>query len=235
LDLKNLEEEFLKANLAADNPPPEFRLLLAEIEAAQNDATGALFGALRTVPDYSQLEFSDLPEEVWNFLYPQAYWDLIERQARLNNLDPYLVMGLVRQESAFNPRALSGANARGLMQILPETAARSNRPSRTRVAARRLYDPNYNVEVGCAYLAALLKDFGGRPELALAAYNAGDFRVRDWTAKYTFRNSGIFLESIPISATRTYVELVLRDAEVYRQLMTGSPNFAKCPAAPPGE
>ena len=173
------------------------------------------------------MEFSDLPQEVWGFLYPQAYWKLIERQARLNKLDPYLVMGLIRQESAFNARALSVANARGLMQILPETAAHSSRPSRTRTAARRLYDPNYNVRVGCAYLAGLMKEFDGRPELAMAAYNAGDFRVKDWMKKYTFRDSGMFLESIPIPATRTYVELVLRDAEIYRQLLSGSPHFAQ--------
>jgi soluble lytic murein transglycosylase len=231
LDLKTLEEEFLRATLDVDHPPAELHLLLAEISAAQDDATGALFGALKTAPGYTQMEFSDLPEEVWNLLYPQAYWKLIERQARLNNLDPYLVMGLVRQESAFDARALSVANARGLMQVLPETAARSNRPSRARSAAQRLYDPTYNVQVGCAYLAALMKDFEGRRDLALAAYNAGDSRVKEWVRKYTFRDPGMFLESIPIPATRTYVELVLRDAEIYRQLLSGSPHFAECPQA----
>jgi soluble lytic murein transglycosylase len=228
LDLRNLEEEFLKAALAVDNPPAELRLLLAETSAAQTDATGALFGALRAVPAYARIEFPDLPEEVWDFLYPQAYWKLIEAQARLNHLDPYLVMGLVRQESAFNARALSVANARGLMQILPETAAQSTRPSRTRNAARRLYDPTYNVRVGCAYLAVLMKDFDGRPELALAAYNAGDFRVKDWVKKSSLRDPAMFLETIPIPATRTYVELVLRDTEIYRQLLSGSPHFAQC-------
>jgi soluble lytic murein transglycosylase len=89
--------------------------------------------------------------------------------------------------------------------------------------------------VGCAYLATLLKDFDGRTELALAAYNAGDFRVREWTGEYTFRTSGMFLESIPIPATRTYVEQVLRDAEVYRQLIGGSPHFATCHTAHSGE
>ena len=228
LDLKNLEEEFLKAALAVDNPPAELRLLLAETSDAETDATGALFDALKAVPAYARIEFSDLPEEVWGFLYPQAYWKLIEAQARLNHLDPYLVMGLVRQESAFNVRALSVANARGLMQILPETAAQSTRPARTRNAARRLYDPNYNVRVGCAYLAKLLKDFDGRPELAMAAYNAGDSRVKDWVKTSSLRDPAMFLETIPIPATRTYVELVLRDAEIYRQLLSGSPHFAQC-------
>jgi soluble lytic murein transglycosylase len=137
-------------------------------------------------------------------------------------------MGLIRQESAFSPGALSVANARGLMQVMPQTAAETTR-SRARTARRLLYDPNYNVRVGCMYLAKLLKEFDGKPEFAMAAYNAGDFRVKDWMKKYTFRDEGVFLESIPISATRAYVEQVLRDAEVYRQLLSGSPRFAHCP------
>ena len=229
LDLKNLEEDFLKAAVAGDNPPAELRLLLAGISASQNKPASALVNALRIAPAYAQMEFSDLPKEVWGFLYPRAYSNLIERQARLNHLDPYLVMGLVRQESAFDARALSVANAVGLMQILPETAAHSSRRARTRAAARRLNDPAYNVRTGCAYLRGLMKDFDGHPELAMAAYHAGDFRVKDWVTKYTFRDPGMFLESIPIPATRTYVELVLRDAEIYRQLLSGSPHFAVCP------
>ena len=233
LNLKSLEEDFLKAAVAGDNPPPELRLLLAEIYREQNNAASALFCLLKAEPAYAQVEFSELPQEAWDFLYPQAYRKLIVSEARLNHLDPYLVMGLIRQESAFSPLALSVSNARGLMQVLPETAARTKRSSRTRVVGRRLYNPTYNVRVGCAYLASLMKVFDNRPELAMAAYHAGDFRVKDWVSKYTFRDPGMFLESIPIPATRTYVELVLRDAEVYRQLLSGSPHFAKCPQAQP--
>ncbi|MGO8788044.1 MAG: transglycosylase SLT domain-containing protein [Terriglobia bacterium] len=233
LNLKSLEEDFVKAAVAGDNPPPELRLLLAEIYREQNNAASALFSALRAAPAYPQVEFSDLPEEVWGLLYPRAYRSLIVSQARLHHLDPYLVMGLIRQESAFNPLALSISNARGLMQVLPETAAHSSRPSRTRLAGRRLYNPTYNVRVGCAYLAGLMKDFDNRPELAMAAYHAGDFRVKDWLSKSASRDPDKFLESIPIASTRTYVEAVLRDAEVFRQLSRGSPHFATCPQARP--
>jgi soluble lytic murein transglycosylase len=231
LDLKDLEEDFLRGSLAGENPPADLRVLLARVYAAQKDPAAALFAASRAAPVYPQMAFADLPKEIWDFLYPQEYWKLVQSQARLNHLDPYLVMGLIRQESAFSPRALSSADARGLMQLLPETAAHSTRPSRTRAAKRRLYDPNYNVRVGCAYLAGLLKEFDGRRELAMAAYNAGDFRVKDWLAKYTFPDSGAFMESIPIPATRVYVEQVLRDAEIYRQLSSGTPHFAKCSEA----
>lgn len=229
LGLQSLEEDVLKAALTGNHP--ELHLLLAEDYLARQNVAGALFSAMHIAPAYAQMEFSDLPKEVWDFLYPHAYWQLIEGQARLNHLDPYLVMGLVRQESAFSAHALSSANARGLMQVLPETAANSNRPSRTRLAGRRLYDPAYNVRVGCTYLASLMKDFDNRPELAMAAYHAGDFRVRDWLSKFSSRDPGRFLESIPIPSTRAYVELVLRDAEVYRQLMSGFPRFARCGAS----
>ena len=236
LNLPDVEQDVLKAALTGENTPPDLRILLAANYSAQGNAASALFAALKMAPGYSQMEFSDLPAEVWDFLYPQAYSKLIQEQARLNNLDPYLVMGLIRQESAYNPQALSVSNARGLMQVLPTTAAQTTRSSRVRLAGKRLYDPNYNVKVGCAYLAGLLKEFDGQAEFAMAAYNAGDSRVKEWTKKYTFRDRTVFLESIPIPATRTYVEQVLRDAEVYRQLLSGAPRFAQCAqrqASPP--
>jgi soluble lytic murein transglycosylase len=231
LNLKDLEEEFLKTAVARDNSPAELRLLLAQVYDDQKKPASALFCALKASPDYPQLAFSDLPEEIWNYLYPRAYGKLIEGQAHLRHLDPYLVMGLIRQESAYSPLALSVSNARGLMQVLPETAARTNHTTRTRLVGRRLYDPAYNVRVGCVYLAGLLKDFDNRPDLAMAAYHAGDFRVRDWQGKSSFRDPAMFVESIPIPATRTYVELVLRDAQIYRELLSGSPHFAPCTKA----
>ncbi len=232
LNLPDLEQDFLKAAIAGDNLPVDLRLMLAGTYSAQGNVAGALFASLRTVPGYSQMEFSDLPKETWDFLYPRAYSDLIETQARANSLDPDLVMGLIRQESAYNPKAESNANARGLMQLLPKTAAETAHTSRVRATGQRLYDPNFNVKVGCAYLAQLLKEFDGQPEFAVAAYNAGDFRVKQWMKQYAFRDRAVFLESIPIPATRNYVELVLRDAEVYRKLASDMPHFAQCAQTP---
>jgi soluble lytic murein transglycosylase len=137
-------------------------------------------------------------------------------------------MGLIRQESAFSARATSSADARGLMQVLPQTASPSKRLSRIRSTGARLYNPTYNVRFGCSHLQSLLKEFNGKLELALAAYNAGDFRVRDWMKSNSFQDSSEFLEAIPIHATRVYVESVLRDAAIYRQLLTGSAKFATC-------
>jgi soluble lytic murein transglycosylase len=228
LSLDGLAEQYLKAWLATRPALPELRFLLSRLEAGQGNVSAAISEAIKIVPDYPSYEFSELPREMWNLLFPQSYWKLVQRQARANRLDPYLVMGLIRQESGFNARATSSADARGLMQVLPKTASRSTRPARIRSTGARLYNPTYNVRFGCSYLRSLLKDFDGKPEMALAAYNAGDFRVRDWLKSNSFRDSSEFLEAIPIRATRVYVESVLRDAAIYRQLLTGAAKFAKC-------
>ena len=228
LSLDGLAEQYLKASLAMRPAPPELRFFLSRLEAGQGNVSAAIFEAIKIVPDYPSYEFSELPREMWDLLFPQSYWKLVQRQARANRLDPYLVMGLIRQESAFNARATSSADAHGLMQVLPKTASRSKRPSRIRSTGARLYNPTYNIRFGCSYLRSLLKDFDGQPEMALAAYNAGDFRIRDWLKSNSFRDSSEFLEAIPIRATRVYVESVLRDAAIYRQLLTGSAKFAMC-------
>lgn len=226
LSLEKLAEDYIKGVIADRPDSPDLQLALSRLESEQGRPAPALFSAKKAVSDAYVYDFSELPEELWRLLYPQAYWVLVRRQARANGLDPYLVMALIRQESAFNPRALSVANARGLMQILPQTVSRSRR-GRAR-AGRRLYDPAYNVQVGTRYLRSLLRSFDGDPAKALAAYHAGDFRVKDWTSKITFQDSAEFVETIPIPSTRGYVEWVLRDATIYRHLMTGPTKFAPC-------
>ena len=231
LNLEDLGEQYLRAALADHPEAADLLLARSRLRAEQRNSSAALLDARRAVPRFAEYEFSELPKEVWNLLYPRSYWELVRRQARANGLDPYLVMGLIRQESAFNPRVTSSANARGLMQILPQTASRSRR-GRAR-AARKLYDPAYNVRFGCRYLRNLLQTFDGDFEPALAAYHAGDFRVKDWLGKYSFREPAEFMETIPIPATHAYVEAVLRDAAIYRQLMRGAAKFADCQPTKP--
>jgi len=226
LSLENLGEQYLLAMLSDRPEATELLLALGRLRAKQRNPSAALLNARRAIPKYAEYEFSEIPPEVWNLLYPRDYWQLVKRQARANGLDPYVVMGLIRQESAFNPRATSSANARGLMQILPQTASRTRR-GRAR-EARRLYDPAYNVRFGCRYLRDLLKASEGSFERALAAYHAGDFRVKDWLGKYSFREPAEFTETIPIPATHAYVEAVRRDAAIYRQLLSGTAKFARC-------
>ena len=228
LSLNELAEEYLKTALTERPQDPDLLLTLSRFEKEQGNVTAALFDAAKLVPNYTEYEFSDLPAEIWRLLYPNAYWNLVQRQARVNHLDPYLVMGLIRQESAFNPKATSISNARSLMQMLPQTAAYGRSRRRQRLSGRRLYDPAYNVRVSCRYLRRMIKAFNGNLEESLAAYNAGDSRVREWLRARNFNDPSEFLESVPFRETRYYVEALLRDAAIYRQIMTGAAAYKRC-------
>ena len=226
LNLAGLAEQYLKAASSGHHATPDFVLALVRLAAEARNTSAALYDVRKLVPVYFEYPFSELPKEIWDLLYPRAFWRLVERQARANRLDPYLVMAIIRQESGFNPHATSRANARGLMQILPLTASPGLR--RRPAVTRKLFYPSYNVAFGCRYFRRVLATFGGRPDAALAAYNAGDLRVRAWLGKRKFAEPAEFVETIPSGVTRVYVKDVLRDAAIYRRLMTGSPKFKKC-------
>jgi peptidoglycan lytic transglycosylase len=210
----------LRAAYAATGEP---RLLLEAAQEAVNAGHyGAGFAAIRQL--YPQLEarpFAEVPREVWLTAYPLAYEDSIRRWSGKEGVDPMLTAGLIRQESAFQPEARSGANAIGLMQLLPKTARRVAGSAKIRYSHALLFDPDYNVHLGTIYFAGLRKDFGS-VESALAAYNAGEERVGQWTSGQNYREIAEFVDSIPFTETREYVQIVTRNAEIYRKLYGAS-------------
>lgn len=226
LGLDSLAGELLEDVAAQGDADPEVLLEMGRLDRRQGHYAAAMFDAVKLVGNYWQFNFSGLPKEVWDLLYPRAYWGLVKRESRRRGLNPYLVMALIRQESAFNPRAISRANARGLMQVLPSTATHRRRSRR--YVARRLLSPSYNVSVGTRVLRGLQSAFNGNGEEMLAAYHAGKKRVNTWLGDGNFRDPAEFLESIPIPATRIYVERVLRDEAVYRQFLTGAAPYVNC-------
>ncbi|HEV3277619.1 MAG TPA: transglycosylase SLT domain-containing protein [Terriglobia bacterium] len=235
LGLVDLAEHDLRTRLQAESSGPEsarLRLALASVQRDGEKYDLATYNAKRAVPGYTEYDFSALPAGIWTLLYPEVFWDLVQRNAAAYHLDPYLVMALIRQESGFNAKAVSGPGARGLMQLLPPTARAAVPGGRRNLSHRRaagnLMDPRYNLRAGCSYLAQILGDFNGNVEQALAAYNAGPDRVREWLNGHSYAEDAAFVESIPFPETRAYVETVLRDAAVYRRLMTGSPRFRPC-------
>lgn len=232
LSVNELSEEYLEEAISLHMGGAQMSLALAHSRAARKDVAGALFAAKQADPNYEAYPFSALPEEVWKLLYPRSDWSVVRRYARLDGLDPYLVMGLIRQESAFAPHATSITGARGLMQMEPYTAVDRVRGRwRRRRVVRSLYSPAYNIRAGCLYLRGLLRSFhNGLPE-SLAAYNAGDIRVSQWIANSKINDPDEFLETIPFTDTRAYVEMVLRDRMIYHALLTGQARFASCPAA----
>lgn len=149
-------------------------------------------------------------------LYPLAFWPLVTRHARENDLDPLLVLALMRQESMFDPEARSIANARGLMQLLPSTAERIANRLGAPGAQSELYDPDTNVALGTAYLEQLLARYGGDRTKALAAYNGGENAVAKWEARFGDMESDEFVESITYRETRDYVKRVLANYRRYQ-------------------
>jgi soluble lytic murein transglycosylase len=151
--------------------------------------------------------------EVWQeYLSPRAYWEKDKARTTQKGLDPYLVLALMRQESLFDPEAVSPAKALGLMQLLPATAAKLNS------APLSLTDPDFNVELGTSYLRELLDLYSGNLVLALAAYNAGEAAVGRWQKRYPGLEPDEFVESISFRETRSYVKLVLRNYRTYLRL-----------------
>ncbi|HUA15011.1 MAG TPA: transglycosylase SLT domain-containing protein [Verrucomicrobiae bacterium] len=172
-----------------------------------------------SVPSYFAVDFQTLPRSYWEALFPRPYWSDLKRFSIANGLDPYLVASLIRQESEFNPLAVSRANAVGLMQLLAKTGKLVARQEKLRhYNASQLYTPAVNLQLGTRYFRGMVDQFGGSFEYALAAYNAGSDRVDEWLGQGKYRDEAEFVESIPFTETREYVQAILRNAAVYRQL-----------------
>jgi soluble lytic murein transglycosylase len=163
-------------------------------------------------------------EGSWNrallqLVYPFPFRDDVVRYARANGLDPYLVAGLIRQESMFNPRARSPVGALGLMQVMPNTGtavARSLGISGFQTG--RLTEPTLNVRIGTRFLADQIRRHDNRLIDAIAAYNAGPERVTRWRRYPEYADPEIFTERIPFQETRDYVKIVQQNARIYREL-----------------
>jgi len=172
-----------------------------------------------STPNYFALDIPDLPRSYWEALFPKPYWPDLKRFAAANDLDPYLVASLIRQESEFNPNAVSRANAVGLMQLLPKTGKGvAKQVKLKRYNPSQLYTPAVNMQLGTRYFRGMVDKFGGSFEYALAAYNAGSDRVEEWLGQGKYRDPQEFVESIPFTETREYVQAILRNANVYKQL-----------------
>lgn len=211
-------------------PPGEASLQIARAAAAlelkADNAHGALVALQRAVPDYLALQPWQLTRQDWQALYPRPYRGDLALAARHFELSQDLLWGVARQESAFDPGSVSSARARGLMQLELATARAGLRrlpASWQRLAgpgplsANDLLNPSLSLALGANELHALLSRFG-TPAPALAGYNAGATRVVTWQQRFGEQDEPAFIESIPFSQTRLYIQAVLRNAAAYRRL-----------------
>ena len=191
----------------------------AEIYTSYGENVRALQAIKRSGLSFYTLPVNEVPSEYWQLLFPRPYWADLTADAQAQGLDPYLVASLIRQESEFNPGAISRANAMGLMQLLPAVGKQEAKKIGMRgFTASSLLNPSINLRLGTTNLREVLDRYNGTPEYALAAYNAGDVPIRNWMAENNYKDLPEFVESIPYTETREYVQSILRNREMYRQL-----------------
>ncbi len=215
--------EYVGREIEADPDSGDWSALAeAQIYASFGDTFRAMRALKRALPYAASAPIHSIPLVYWRILFPEAWWETIKTESAKNGLDPYLVASLIRQESEFNPSVISYANAYGLMQIEPSVGrmlARQEGISGFRTF--QLLNPEMNIRLGTVYLKQLIDHFGGVEEYALAAYNAGESRVADWEAAGPYHGMDEFVESIPFTQTREYVQAILRNKEIYRSIDTG--------------
>lgn len=194
----------------------------AQIYQSFGENARALQTMKRSKTPFSSLPVAEVPTVYWQLVFPRPYWQQLSADAQNQGLDPYLVASLIRQESEFNPGAVSRANAYGLMQLLPSTAKMlAKKQGERHFNANELFDPTENLRLGTTYLRENIDRYGGQVEYALAAYNAGDAPVRQWIASGDYKDIPEWVESIPYTETRDYVQSILRNREVYRAVYGG--------------
>ncbi|HEV2194301.1 MAG TPA: transglycosylase SLT domain-containing protein [Candidatus Acidoferrum sp.] len=216
------EQELKNAYFAT--PSPRFLLEAAQAAFDQGHFGAGMAYARAIVPNADARKFTDVPVEVWKALFPLPYEAALRREAAKNDFDPMFAAGLIRQESTFQSDAVSHANAIGLMQVLPKTGRLLARQIKVRYTKNKLFEPDYNIELGMVYIANLVQQFGS-PEAAAAAYNAGEDRISAWKAERNYEEIPELVESIPFTETREYVQIVLRNAQLYRMIY-GQPSVA---------
>jgi soluble lytic murein transglycosylase len=227
--LADLADSELRFGARTDGQAP----LLAMESAAAAEAPHRAMRIMKTMtPDYLGLPVQSAPRKFWELLFPLPYRADLVQSAQAREIDPYLLAGLIRQESEFNPEAISPAKAYGLTQVRPATGRQYARQAGVeRFTTRALYQPAVNLKIGCSILRGMLNHNNGSLEQTLAAYNAGPARVAEWLTWNTYREPAEFVESIPFTETRDYVQAVLRNAEMYRRLYEG---VAKAAEEKPG-
>lgn len=186
---------------------PEFRLYTATLADRANNMI-AKFKILSALFDDSPRMLQTTTLKMY---FPLSYFEAV--QSRSKSADPFLILSLIRQESAFNKMARSPVGARGLMQVMPATAR-----SIAGVSSRKLFDPQTNIQVGTKYFLHSLNQFNGDVGLTLAAYNAGSTRVDRWVKRYAGADKILFMDLIPFRETRDYVASILRNHYWYTRL-----------------
>lgn len=214
---RDARDEVLAAT-RREPPAPDRAAEVAETLATVGADEEALRVVRRNFAPALERGDASLSSAIWRLAYPDHLLEPIKTRAR-DRVDPFLVSALIREESVYDPRALSPVGAIGLMQLMPDTGRRVARAEGlSDFSVDQLYRPEVNLTLGVRYLADLLDRFAGNEAYAVAAYNAGPEAVARWLENGPPRAIEEFVEEIPFGETRAYVKRVLRSAWLYHAL-----------------
>ena len=184
---------------------------------------GALVARRAVVGERSEVQDPVLLEVA----YPKPYADIVRKESQRYGVPEDLIYAVMREESAFNPNAVSPRLARGLMQMIRPTARRLAKKAKIKgFRLRQLFQPEVSIKLGTLYLSSLLEEFDGNIVAAIASYHAGEQRVGRWLKEKGHLPSDEFIVDIPYTSTRGYVKKVLGSYGVYRMLYHPSPRYA---------
>lgn len=158
-------------------------------------------------------------------IYPAGYMDYIRTYSAMYQVDPYLVLSVIKAESNFNENAVSQKNAAGLMQVIEPTADwLAKRMGLTDFSYENIKDPKLNIQIGCYYISYLLDLYDGNTATALAAYNAGEGTVNKWLKNSEYSKDGKNLSFVPYPETRHYITKVTNNQKMYQTLYKIAPD-----------
>ena len=150
-------------------------------------------------------------------LYPLEYENFVKIYAEEYNLEKSFVYAVIKNESNFNPKAVSSANAKGLMQLLPETFKWLQTKTKEDLDEEMMFDPETSIKYGCMFYNILIDMFGDK-ETAVAAYHAGQGNVAKWLGDKEYSSDGKHLDKIPFASTASYVKNVMKTEKIYNKL-----------------
>lgn len=218
--LDDWAEQELRFGARTDGKGPALAHELAQMAGRRGNHAVAVRSIKALAPGYLSWDLRQAPPAFWRLAFPMPYREDLEKRSAQQSIDPNLLAALIRQESEFDPRAVSRSRAVGLTQILPSTGRDLSRKLKLGpFRGSMLYKPEVNVHMGAYYLRWLLTSLDNKYEAALAAYNAGKTRAVRWLGWFgDDLEQAEFIECIPFSETRDYIQIVLRNADIYRKL-----------------
>ncbi len=163
----------------------------------------------------------NIQNKILKIIYPIKYENFVENYSTKYEVDKNLIYAIIKAESNFNQQAVSNKEAKGLMQLMPQTAEDIAKKLDIEVTkeeiSKKLLEPEFNINLGTKYISNLLAKYSNI-ELALTAYNAGSGNVDTWVENRTLMADGSNIENIPYKETNNYVRKILRDYEIYKKL-----------------